>query len=627
MKSFQAVFENPEQFNEICAEYGRQIAAAGSSAVIHIYVRYDVQNAAEQLQEALRIVQTQLKGVPFCGCSAARPIAQDGITESAVVMTLTVAEDPSTKFYLFPLSDDIYQTVSVEEILLQRIQKIRGIEILSSMPYNELSRLLENLDRLPEDIAIFGGVAGSNSTHTPLVFAGDGRFFGGGKPAGGGRDESSMEAFGNLSACLLVYAGENLQIETDRVVGWKKIGYPLRVTRADGNIVYELDGSSAYDIYNHYIRIPNDDDFFKNALMFPFSIETKSGDTLIRHAKRVLPDGAIEMSSHVASGSRLHICYGDPGAISKASRKVCEKLCSFNPDFISIFDCMGRMLFWGEHASEELQDFCNLSPVYGFCALGEIVRHHGASLLNNLSIVTVSMREGEPAGRDPMESLSSGRARADFAAGSRKMRPESRRMERKLSLSERLAVFLNTVSAELMEKNEELERLYKEASTDALTGIFNRGYIQKRILDAADPESENYCSQWALIMLDIDDFKTINDTFGHEEGDRALKKLSSCIVRVIDALGIDAVAGRWGGEEFMIFLPDAGEEEAYRIAERIRQAILSSDLCKGKKITVSSGVTRRIEEENVQNTLSRVDANLYRAKDLGKNRTEKDAEE
>ncbi len=171
------------------------------------------------------------------------------------------------------------------------------------------------------------------------------------------------------------------------------------------------------------------------------------------------------------------------------------------------------------------------------------------------------------------------------------------------------------LSARLNEVNRELER---RASHDALTGLWNRNRFEIA-LDQELDRIARYGSTCALIMLDIDHFKQINDTFGHDVGDRVLTQLGEILGAEIR--GPDRVA-RWGGEEFMILLPETGLTAAAWAAERLRRHVAVSGFEGPERITISLGVTVCNGQEERSDLLKRLDDALYRAKQHGRNRVE-----
>jgi len=167
------------------------------------------------------------------------------------------------------------------------------------------------------------------------------------------------------------------------------------------------------------------------------------------------------------------------------------------------------------------------------------------------------------------------------------------------------------------------ERLSSLAVKDGLTGLFNQTYIQARLREEIT-RSERYRQPLSLIMMDLDDFKIFNDKHGHVSGDRALKAISEILQDIIRASDI---LGRYGGEEFLIILPQTSCLDAAAAAERIRRRIAEhsfrivareNDV---SRFTVSLGVYSTSESSpTIDEIINLADAALYRAKRQGKNK-------
>lgn len=181
-----------------------------------------------------------------------------------------------------------------------------------------------------------------------------------------------------------------------------------------------------------------------------------------------------------------------------------------------------------------------------------------------------------------------------------------------MSLISRLVNYINTATAEILEANRCLSIM---ASTDRLTGLLNRGEIQKRIRERME---QHPCENTHLIMLDLDDFKGINDVFGHQAGDAVLTGVSE-VLREAGNEQVDSSCGRWGGEEFMILLCCCTDSEAGAMAEKIRSGIESRAFPVTRRVTASIGVTRAEKGEQADPLIGRVDRALYQAKTDGKN--------
>lgn len=154
------------------------------------------------------------------------------------------------------------------------------------------------------------------------------------------------------------------------------------------------------------------------------------------------------------------------------------------------------------------------------------------------------------------------------------------------------------------------------ASTDLLTGMYNRHKFSELFANELRRE-ERYQDGLALIMLDIDHFKCINDDFGHAAGDMVLKEMAQLMRNSIRASDILA---RWGGEEFMILVLRDGHEAAAALAEKLRQAIEAHVFHCVPKITASFGVSKHAPGDSIETLCARADDALYRAKHDGRNR-------
>ena len=166
-------------------------------------------------------------------------------------------------------------------------------------------------------------------------------------------------------------------------------------------------------------------------------------------------------------------------------------------------------------------------------------------------------------------------------------------------------------------------RLTDAASTDSLTQCLNRGAFTSSVnLWLAKANAEESTATGALLIIDADHFKSVNDRFGHQRGDEALKLISSTIKSAVRAKDL---VGRLGGEEFGIFIPDTDPQRASAVAERIRQSIAGIDFAPdGMRwyLTVSVGVVVFRRPIEYADLFKIADERLYRAKELGRDRVE-----
>ncbi len=166
---------------------------------------------------------------------------------------------------------------------------------------------------------------------------------------------------------------------------------------------------------------------------------------------------------------------------------------------------------------------------------------------------------------------------------------------------------------------EEKSRLEIVSTTDELTGLHNRRHLQDT-LEHEIQISRRYRRPLSLVMMDLDFFKKLNDTFGHVDGDMVLRTVASIITG--ELRGID-FAARYGGEEFVILLPQTGTRGALRLAERIRAAVEGHPWPNGREVTISGGVASHRPAHTpptAEDLIRAADEALYRAKNTGRNR-------
>jgi diguanylate cyclase len=164
-----------------------------------------------------------------------------------------------------------------------------------------------------------------------------------------------------------------------------------------------------------------------------------------------------------------------------------------------------------------------------------------------------------------------------------------------------------------------VKKLSSEAMHDGMTGLLNHRYFEKRLNEKIE-RSERYQQNFSLLFLDLDKFKRINDTYGHQFGDHVLKQTSKIIQKSVR--NIDVVS-RYGGEEFSVILVNANRNDAHKTAERIRKEIEFNEFIDGdvkEKLTISIGIgIYPTDANNFNGIISFSDRKMYKAKNDGRN--------
>jgi diguanylate cyclase (GGDEF)-like protein/PAS domain S-box-containing protein len=178
--------------------------------------------------------------------------------------------------------------------------------------------------------------------------------------------------------------------------------------------------------------------------------------------------------------------------------------------------------------------------------------------------------------------------------------------------AERASMALIEANNKILFQNSELERL---CITDQLTGLYNRRKLDQ-VFVAEQKRLERNFQALSIILIDLDNFKSVNDLYGHQIGDATLSTVANILNRELRELDI---LGRWGGEEFMIICIDTDLKGAQSLAEKLRKTLENQVLDVIGRQTCSFGVAQLTKNESIDSFITRADNALYRAKEQGRN--------
>ena len=577
MKQFQIPYNGKREFLKELKKF-RQEQENTSQIIFQIFSEIIGEN---EVKEVSHVIEQVFPGNIWFGCSTCGNLV-DCQLFADIVVTATVFEKESSKFMAFQY--DTHE-LSIEQITHKITNEteanpwVKAIELYFTIPEDSATKFSEGVKDISPDIHIFGGVAGNDDITSDISYV------------------FSSEGDISKHAILAVfYGGEDFYVESIKVTGWKPLGRKFKITKSEGTLLQELDGIPAYDVYNKYLDINNDENFFYNTLEFPLLYE-HSGITILRVPMASNPDRSISVSADIETGSSVRITYGDPKTIFESVASDSKRIKAFRPDVLHFVSCVARKTFWTyDDPTHELEPFKSLAPSVGFYSLGEFLRADNYLSYHNVTLVIAAMREGE-ADMSEVQDVS-----------------ENDTTMSKVPLVSRLATFISATSLELEEMNQKLQTA---AITDGMTGLFNRTETQRRIeQNLENIEKENF----SLIMMDIDNFKQVNDNHGHQIGDSVLIALSDILLNEQKRVYGKISAGRWGGEEFMLVLSNTDLSTASLIADLIRHCFENTNFPSIRSQTISVGVTQANAKDTLDSLCTRVDTALYRAKKTGKNR-------
>ncbi len=533
----------------------------------------------DEVRTLLSQIRSALPKAVIVGCTASGEIMAGTMSLRTTVVTFMAFTSTQLQTQLIDFSNIPVNDGAAEVVATCRKQNdLAGIEVLFANNDANAYAFLAAMSNLPRELPIFGGVAGCEENGSSYVFIND--------------------TIIRNGAVVLCFLGHNIHIQVNASQGWDPLGPWFHITAmAAENVITELNHRPANYIYEKYLAI-SPEDFEQELLVFPLFLE-RNGQPMLRHPSCTTQEGAIVLHGDCRIGERVRLAYGNPAKILNALRNIRKNILLFEPQAIMIFNCSSRRFFLLEAANHELKPFEDIAPSAGLYTAGEVGRtNNGEVSLRNMTLVSVSFREGET---------------LQYRNSAIQLIPSHKPLTGAMKLMQHMAHFITVTSEELEAANRQLQQL---ATTDRLTALYNRGEIESILQkEIASRRQEN--RQICAIMLDVDNFKMVNDTYGHAIGDEVLHSIGAALKRNIRR---GDAAGRWGGEEFLIILPNCSIDTAANVAERIRTDVAGDyTLPNGEHVTVSLGVAEFSEDMSYMNFYRILDDALYQAKHQGKN--------
>lgn len=464
--------------------------------------------------------------------------------------------------------------------VLESLSDVQGVLLL--LPIREFNneKVVSGVVDAAGDIPVFGGIAADqNELDTTLVF--------------------SNKVSGWDAATFVFLCGKQLAIVSHSYLGWVPFGEQFKVTQANDLRVVTINDQPAYRLYQDYTGIERDN-FYRNALDFPF-IVNRDGKYIARVPSRIVGDDLV-CTGNINEGDELQFSYGNPDTIFSKDCYAEPFFKAFQPDSIMVFSCCIRMALLEEQKVSEVSPYEDIAPVLGTFTFGEIDSNNYGGNILNATLVTVGIKEFSSP--DVIPDLSYLNGYKHFTAKA------DNRLERLMNMVSRM-------TGKLYQANIQLNEL---AQLDPLTKALNRRAFHEKSQRCVFNKSFSLgdCS-CKLILFDVDNFKQINDKYGHLIGDQALIKIVKICKR---ELSNDLSISRYGGEEFAIILPSYSIEHTREIAERLRACIESESEDRDAGIpnfTCSFGIASLEASDTIDNLIHRADQKLYIAKAQGKN--------
>lgn len=437
----------------------------------------------------------------------------------------------------------------------RNMKDLRAVEIPETQLTGNVEPFLDAISALPPSVAIFGGGADTDDLNQPSYIF-------------------DKEAIMNEGFVIMLFRG-TVKVLTRSVLGWQPLGRQVTITAMDGNMVIKELDHIAVNFYEKYLKIDPSVDFDKKTLSFSLVVE-KDGVELARLPMSCRKDGSLVFNIALHVGDKLRMAYGDPNEIINGSRRVLGRIRDFGPQGMLLFSCVVRRYYLKDDVNQILSAYERITPAAGGYTRGEIDRIEGHVYTMNMNLVSAAFRE---------ETKDHKRTIADITGDPSHMENDpALNLDDSLSTVQRLASFITVTSKEL---SDAYQKLAFVAGHDSLTDLLNRGRIEWVLRHLIEDTNKTHHT-FSAIMIDIDSFKHINDTYGHSVGDDVLIRLADIMksgVRPTD------YAGRWGGDEFVILLPDTDIDQSEKVADRMRKNFAEADILQTAKPSLQASVS------------------------------------
>ncbi|MCR5716284.1 MAG: GGDEF domain-containing protein [Lachnospiraceae bacterium] len=549
-------------------------------------------------QDMVQMIRTALPDAALCGITAAN-IAGDAYDISKEPVELSVTCFFKTKLIQFDYPLDEMTSFVAGRKMNEELENLSDVQCLQ-VCYNSKSSSIGVFMRefrhhkLPK----FGVKAGRSI-----------------------RAKNDAHVYGrkvyNNGVVVIAFVSTSLFLYMDNNLGWRSIGLDMTITETAGdNIIASIDHQPAVDIYTRYLKVAPGESWVQNVCEFPLILK-RNGFQIARVPAAYDDAGHIYFASDVRQGDHFRLSYADKEQLCALTAQSAGELSDFAPEAVFLFECGNRSRFLKQDASTEIGRYRayapQLSAVTGYAEI--FVTPDGAGGDLNSSLVAVGLKEcpsadSADAPTDAPTSCSHRIITCRSVDPSEGHPTDDGDVE--VPFIERILTFLETTSAELNAHNKTLGKI---AYTDRLTQIYNRWELERKIDEAIEFSDPN--EPCGLLFIDIDHFKAVNDTYGHDVGDQVLQAVVNLIKEKLE----DGHAfGRFGGEEFIYLLPKATPESLFTFAESIRKSIDEICFITVRHLTISLGATLAIPGDTKDTLIKRADEAVYEAKETGRNK-------
>ena len=322
----------------------------------------------------IKDIKNILPHIHIIGATTAGEISSGKVYDESIILSFSLFDNTKIKTYFVENSENSYDSVTnLIEQFDKTIKPKVAISFVDGLHTNG-SEYLRAFKEYDKDLLVAGGLAGDNAKFTQtIVFTQD-------------------KVLSNGSVVALLY-NDDLSVSTKANFGWTSVGRTMTITKAEGNIVYEIDNIPTVDVYKKYLGEEVADELPMSGVEFPLLLLNKNL-LVARAAVGIGKNGSLVFAGGLKVGDKVSFGYGNTELILESGKKTCNEIIQSPVESIFIYSCMARKIFMGETIKKEIEPLNEIAPVSGFFTYGEFFSssdHLEHELLNEtMTILTIS---------------------------------------------------------------------------------------------------------------------------------------------------------------------------------------------------------------------------------------------
>ncbi len=471
------------------------------------------------IQGLISDLSFKLPKAQIVGMTTKAGLTRQGVSAGQTLINFTAFEHSRIKVYAG--GGDLSAT-SIGRLMARSIlsDQLKAVVTFATTGGFDAESYLEQLEQVHGGVPLAGGLAGSAKK------PGEGFVF-------------THEKIITNGAVAVSFHGEKLRVHSDYSFGWESIGMPMRITKAEQNRICSIDDTDALQVYATYLGEDIAREFPGTGTEFPLLTE-REGITVARAVLNRREDGSLETAAKVCEGEQVYFGFGNVESILEQKDALAQRLCTSSPEATFIYACSAREQLLHDMFPLELEALNRVSPLSGCLSSSEFFREPKSGryhLLNHtLTLIAFSENPKTPQNFSPKRYVLTTRPQKTIKALSTLIGQTSRQLNR---LNKELEQSVYDKTTQLRKNNKKLlQRVYY----DDLTMLGNRTLLLKSI----EKKQKNY----ALVLIDANNFKDINDLYGITRGDLVLQKLAQILQETVADTGL--MLFRVSGDEFAI---------------------------------------------------------------------------